>query len=142
MGPPITGCAQATASWTAQASGTATFGADGTVNVNTTLGLTETLGVPPACLGTADCTSLQMSLQSQVPPGGSASCTGAASSGCTCTQVIAPQPDTSSGAYMIQGTSITYGPGTYAEPYCVQGNTLVWQSTNANGFVYILTATQ
>jgi hypothetical protein len=122
-------------------SGSVTFRADGTDAVNTMLGTTEMLGVPASCLGGADCASLQTSLLQGQSGVSSAVCTAAPSSACTCTEVFAPQPNTTTGTYTITGTSLT-PLGAYAEPYCVEGNTLRWQDMNSSGLVFVVTATK
>jgi len=55
--------------------------------------------------------------------------------------VFAPQPNTDSGTYTIMGTSMLPA-GAYAEPYCVQGDTIRWQDMNASGLVFVVTATK
>lgn len=138
--PPVPSCPQATQRETMQVSGTVTFRADGTYSVSTVLGLTRTVGLPASCLGGTDCAGLQSSLASQSGVR-SATCTAAAPSGCTCTEVFAPQPNNDTGTYATVGTSIT-SPSGPAEPYCVQGTALQWQDTNADGLVFAITATK
>jgi hypothetical protein len=138
--PPLASCAAGTVTMSMQVSGTVTFRADGTYAVNTMAGITEMLGVPASCLGGADCTSLQTSLQGQSGVS-SAVCSNAPSSACRCTEVFTPQPNTDSGTYTVTGTSVM-SPGAYAQPYCVQGTTIRWQDMNASGSVFVVTATK
>jgi len=102
--PPVPSCRQATQRESMQVSGTVTFRADGTYSVSTVLGLTKTVDLPANCLGGADCAGLQSSLASQSGVT-SATCTAAAPSGCTCTEVLAPQPNNDTGTYATAGTS-------------------------------------
>lgn len=144
-------CAWRVVTWAPEAQGQVTFGSDGILTSTMVISQDQTVIVPEACWDTSDCQALQGIV---APQGGwaSASCVGSGLSECTCRIVITPQPQqvpVFEIEYGVDDGGLSVGWDTPGHaglgppmPYCVQGNTLSWLTTVANGEVVLISATR
>lgn len=131
---PPASCPKETIHLSPQVSGTLDYGADGTYTSNVTAVVTESFNMPASCHTGTDCASIETDLKSTTGIT-SASCTGSASTACSCTFTESLSVP-SSGTWTASGGTITvdFGSGnTVGQNYCVQGNTLTMRGTPSGG---------
>lgn len=106
-----------------QPSGMVSFKSDGTYSSTFTVGPgTVRMKFPLSCfMGVTSCDQLNQS--------GELTCTGNATDGCTCEQMVSAMTETETGTYMTSGNTITLtsseaGSTPTTVEYCVSGSTL------------------
>jgi hypothetical protein len=124
-------CPSATASSSGLSiTGSVTYNADGTYSSSSTISGSVRVSLPQSCLTyngvTLTCAQLTQASQSNPTAGVTLSCSG--TSGCICTETIAPQSSSETGTYTTTAAGVlTQTPtgGTASQDdYCVKGTTM------------------